>query len=196
MLALLLLAAPVAAAEPAVSTTPQPPVRSAPALFEIAAFDVSGVTKLDSAAVENAVYPFVGPGRAASDVEAARKALEVAYKAKGSESVLVEIPPQPNEAFVAGIVALKVTEAAVGQVRVTGSKYHAPTIIAAQVPALKAGEVPDFAAAQAQLAAANRFPDREITPSIKAGVVPGTIDIDLKVRDTLPLHASLELTND
>lgn len=187
-----LAAAPVAGQ----NIAPAVPVRSAPALFEIAAFDVSGVTKLDSAAVENAVYPFVGPGRAATDVEAARKALEDAYKAKGFESVLVEIPPQPNDAFVAGVVALKVTEAAVGQVRVTGSKYHAPTVIAAQVPALKAGEVPDFSAAQAQLAAANRFPDREITPSIKAGVVPGTIDIDLKVRDTLPLHASLELTND
>jgi len=189
-------AAPSAVEPSPVPNTPQPPVRSAPALFEIAAFDVSGVTKLDSATVENAVYPFVGPDRSATDVEAARKALEAAYKAKGFESVLVEIPPQPNVAFVAGIVALKVMEAAVGQVRVTGSKYHAPTIVAAQVPALKTGEVPDFAAAQAQLAAANRFPDREITPSIKAGVVPGTIDIDLKVRDTLPLHASAELTND
>lgn len=185
---------PAAAQQPAAEA--KPPVRSAPSTFEIAAFDVTGVTRLESAVVENAIYPFVGPDRAASDVEAARKALEEAYKARGFESVLVEIPPQPNEAFVAGIVALKVTEAAVGQVRVTGSKYHAPSIIAAQVPALKAGEVPDFAAAQAQLAAANRFPDREITPSIKAGVVPGTIDIDLKVRDTLPLHASLELTND
>lgn len=172
------------------------PVRSAPDRFEIAAFDVTGVTKLDAAAVETAIYPFAGPDRAATDVEAARKALEDAYKVRGYESVLVEIPPQPNEAFVAGIVLLKVTEATVGQVRVTGSKYHAPTVVLAQVPALKAGEVPDFTAAQKQLAAANRFPDREITPSIKAGRIPGTIDIDLRVRDTLPLHASLELNND
>jgi len=195
-----LAAAPVAAQSIplAVPTAAQtaPPVRNAPALFEISAFDVSGVTKLDAATVENAVYPFAGPDRSAADVEAARKALEEAYKARGFESVLVEIPPQPNQAFLAGIVALSVTEAVVGQVRVTGSKYHALTVVAAQVPALKTGEVPDFNAAQAQLAAANRFPDREITPSIKAGAVPGTIDIDLRVRDSLPLHASLELTND
>ncbi len=172
------------------------PSRAAPPTFEIAAFDVSGVASLGSAVVETAVYPFVGPDRAAVDVEAARKALEDAYKARGFESVLVEIPPQPNETFLAGIVQLKVTEATVGQVRVTGSRYHAPTVVAAAVPALQAGIVPDFSAAQAQLAAANRFPDREITPSIKAGRVPGTIDIDLRVRDTLPLHASVELTND
>ncbi len=192
-----LSAAPARAQVPAASAvTAAPPVRNAPDRFEIAAFDVTGVTRLDAATVETAIYPFAGPDRAATDVEAARKALEDAYKAKGYESVLVEIPPQPNEAFVAGIVLLKVTEATVGQVRVTGAKYHAPTIVLAQVPALKAGEVPDFTAAQKQLAAANRFPDREITPSIKAGKIPGTIDIDLRVRDTLPLHANLEVNND
>ena len=183
-----------AAAPPPIGAAP--PVRAAPDRFEIMAFDVVGVTKLDARAVEDAVYPFAGPGRAATDVEAARKALEDAYKARGFESVLVEIPPQPNAAFVAGLVQLKVTEAAVGRLRVTGSKYHALTVVQAQIPALREGDVPDFAAAQRQIAAANRFPDREITPSIKAGRVPGTIDVDLRVRDSLPLHASLELNND
>ena len=175
---------------------PPVPVRAAPDSFEIAAVDVSGVSKLDARTVEDAVYPFAGPGRGATDVEAARRALEDAYKARGYESVLVEIPPQPNAAFVAGIVQLKVTEAAIGRLRVTGSQYHALTVVLAQVPALREGEVPDFKAAQVQLAAANRFPDREITPSVRAGKVPGTIDVDLRVRDSLPLHASLELNND
>jgi len=187
--------APVSAPANASASTAVP-VRSAPERFEIAAFDVSGVTRLDAATVENAVYGFTGPDRAATDVEAARKALEDAYKARGFESVLVEIPPQPNAGFLAGIVQLRVTEASIGQVRVTGSKYHAPSVVLAQVPALTAGFVPDFTAAQAQIAAANRFPDREVTPSIKAGKIPGTIDVDLRVRDSLPLHASVDLNND
>ncbi|MGL4543452.1 MAG: ShlB/FhaC/HecB family hemolysin secretion/activation protein [Polymorphobacter sp.] len=182
-------AAPVLAATTA-------PARNAPERFEINAFDVSGVTKLDAATVEAAVYPFAGPDRTAADVEAARRALEAAYKARGFESVLVEIPPQPGATFVAGIVELKVSEASIGRLRVVGSKYHALTIVTAQVPALKEGEVPDLRAAQAQLAAANNFPDREITPSIKAGAVPGTIDVDLRVEDTLPLHAGVTLNND
>ena len=187
--------APASVAASAPATVPAP-VRSAPDRFEIVAFDVSGVTRLDAAAVENAVYGFTGPDRAATDVEAARRALEDAYKARGFESVLVEIPPQPNAGFLAGIVQLRVTEASIGQVRVTGSRYHAPTVVLAQVPALTAGVVPDFTAAQAQIAAANRFPDREVTPSIKAGKIPGTIDVDLRVRDSLPLHASVDLNND
>ncbi len=172
------------------------PVRAAPERFEIAAFDVTGVHVLDTRAIEDAVYPFAGPDKTSADVEAARKALEDAYKARGFESVLVEIPPQPNGSFVAGIVALRVTEATIGRLRVTGTKFHAPTIVAAQLPALKEGEVPDLKTAAAQLAEANRFPDREVTPSIRAGRIPGTIDVDLKVKDTLPFHASVTVNND
>ena len=172
------------------------PSRAAPDRFEINAFDVSGVTKLDTITVERAVYPFAGPGRAATDVEAARKALEDAYKARGFESVLVEIPPQPNDAFTAGVVQLKVTEAAIGRLRVTGAKYHAPSIVLAQLPSLREGEVPDLKQAQVELAAANRFPDREVVPAIKPGRVPGTIDVDLRVDDKLPLHGNVTLNND
>ncbi len=188
--------AAVPAAPAATPASAAPPVRAAPERFEIQAFDVSGVTKLPAAAVENAVYPFAGPQRTATDVEAARKAIEDAYKARGFESVLVEIPPQPTESFVSGIVQLKVTEATLGRLRVTGSKYHALTIVASQVPALKEGELPDLQSAAKQIAAANRFPDREITPSIKRGKAPNTIDVDLRVRDTYPLHASAEINND
>lgn len=184
-------------AAPALAQAADPaPVRIAPDRFVINAFDVSGVSKLDVATVETAVYPYVGPERTATDVEAARKALEAAYKSRGFESVLVEIPPQPNANFVAGVIELKVTEASVGRVRVVGSKYHALTIVTEQIPALKEGEVPDLRAVQAQLAEANTFPDREITPSIKTGAVPGTIDVDLRVDDTLPLHAGVSLNND
>ena len=188
--ALLLFGATMAGAQSA------PPARAAPDRFEIAAFDVSGVHALDVRTVEDAVYPFAGPAKSATDVEGARKALEDAYKAHGYESVLVEIPPQPNGNFVAGVVTLKVTEATVGRLRVVGSKYHALTVVEAQLPALKEGAVPDLKTAADQLAEANRFPDREITPSIRAGTIPGTIDIDLKVRDTLPFHASLTVNND
>ncbi len=179
-------------ASPAVAA----PSASAPEKFDILAFDVAGVTKLDAGVVEAAVYPFAGPGRSSADVEAARKALEDAYKAGGYESALVEIPPQANATFVEGVVQLKVTEAAIGKLTVTGAKYHSVKVVQAQVPSLRPGEVPDLRQAQVELAAANRFPDRYVTPSIKAGTVPGTIDVELKVDDSLPFHASVEANND
>lgn len=193
-----LAAAPGLAQAPDAAPAPATvaPVSAPPERFEINAFDVIGVRTLDAAAVEAAIYPFAGPGRSVADVEAARAALEAAYKSRGFESVLVETPPQQQAAFIAGIVQLRVTEAPIGRLTVTGSKYVAPSVVAAQIPALREGGVPNLQTAQAQLTEANRLPDRTITPSIRAGRIPGTIDVELRVDDTLPFHAGVELNND
>lgn len=170
--------------------------RAAPAKFEITAFDVSGVSKLDADTVERTVYPFSGPDRTSKDVEAARKALQDAYAARGYEAVQVEIPPQPDALFGKGIVELRVTEAAVGQVRVTGSRYHALGVVREQVPSLAEGQPLNLKSLSGEIEAANRFPDRSVSPTFRAGKVPGTIDVDLKVEDKLPFHASVEVNND
>jgi hemolysin activation/secretion protein len=35
--------------------------------------------------------------------------------------------------------------------------------------------------------------DRKIQPILRAGETPGTLEVDLKVKDELPLHGRLEL---
>ena len=174
-----------------------PPATAAPPAqertFEINAYDVEGNTLLDQLAVETAVYPHLGPGRTPADVEAARAALEKAYQAHGYQSVIVQVPAQ-NAA--SGIVRLRVTEARVGHVRVSGSEYHLPSVVREQMPSLQEGQVPDFRAVQRDLADVNRLPDRRVTPSLKPGRIPGTVDVDLHVNDDLPLHASVEVNND
>jgi hemolysin activation/secretion protein len=45
------------------------------------------------------------------------------------------------------------------------------------------------------LVALNQLSDRRITPTVRAGEIPGTVDVDLNVKDTMPLHGSLELNN-
>jgi hemolysin activation/secretion protein len=160
---------------------------------DIDAYDVDGNTILDQEAVESAVYPFLGPQRSRNDVEDARKALEQAYQSRGYQSVVVEIPPQTVSN---GIVKLHVVEAPIGRLRVVGSQYSLPSSIKSQVPALAPGTVPNIQVAQSQLNDVNRLPDRRVTPILKPGQVPGTIDVDLHVTDTLPLHGSLEVNND
>jgi hemolysin activation/secretion protein len=64
------------------------------------------------------------------------------------------------------------------------------------VPSLQEGKVPNFQKTQTEMADANRLPSRRIVPALKPGKVPGTVDIELKVSDSLPLHASAELNND
>ncbi len=175
-------AAPQAAAKPA----PQ-------AQFDVEAYDVDGNTLLDQTTVESAVYPFMGPGRVRDDVAAARDALQKAYRAHGFQTVVVEVPPQDARG---GVIRLHVIEAPVGRVRVVDSHYSLPSRIKEQVPSLTPGQVPDFNQTQAEITELNRLPDRRVTPVVKAGKEPGTVDVDLKVSDTLPVHASVELNND
>ncbi len=142
--------------------------------------------------VEEAVYPFMGPDRTTDDVEQARGALEKAYFAKGYQTVAVEIPPQRVQG---GVVVLKVVEGKVGRLRVKGSRYFSLAEIKQEAPSLAEGQVPNFNDVSKDIVALNQQPDRRVTPALRAGTTPGTVDVDLNVEDTLPLHGSLELNN-
>jgi hemolysin activation/secretion protein len=166
---------------------------AAEARFDIDAIDVDGNTLLDQKTLQRALYPHMGPGRTTADVEAAQKDLQAVYRARGYQSVVVEVPRQSVSDRV---IRIHVAEAAVGRLRVVGSKYHSPEALEAAVPALAEGSTPNFTQAQAQIDESNRLPDRQTTPVVRAGEVPGTVDVDLQVTDQEPLHGSLELNND
>ena len=142
--------------------------------------------------IERAVYPFLGPGRGPQDVEQARAALEKAYQAKGFQTVSVQVPQQNG---AGGVVVLSVTESTVGRLRVRNSRYFLPSTIKKNAPSLAEGSVPNFNEVTRDVISLNDWPDRRITPSLKAGVIPGTVDVDLTVQDTFPLHGSVELNN-
>ena len=189
---LAMLAAPGLAA----AQVQAPATTAAPAKFMIAAIDVSGVTVLPQSEIEQVIYPYMGPDRSTDDVEAARKAVQDAYAKQGYESVQVDIPPQPAQTFAQGIVQIRVTEAAVGSVKVTGAKYHSSKLVREQVASIQQGKPLNLKTLQTDLADANRYPDRQVTPSFLPGKEPGTVDVDLKVKDSLPFHGSVEINND
>jgi hemolysin activation/secretion protein len=168
----------------------------APDTFPIYAIDVTGVTKLAPGELERIIYKFTGPGRSNVDVEAARKAIQDAYVAKGYESVLVESPLQQRELFMAGVIQIAVNESPVANVRVVGSKYHADGVVRNQLSSIKEGEPLNFKALQTQFASADRYPDRRVEFSPKPGEKSGTIDVDLVVKDKFPLHSTFELNDD
>ena len=175
------------AKEQAVAAKPQPVQH-----FEIGQYAVEGADALREINVETAVYPFMGPGRTAKDVEAARAALEKAYHDKGYQTVSVAIPPQNPQG---GVIVLKVTELKVGRLRVKNARYFDIDKIKQRAASLKEGTLPDFNAVTSDIVALNQWPDRRITPTLRAGVTPGTVDVDLNVDDTDPFHGSLEIND-
>lgn len=161
--------------------------------FDVLEYRVQGNTRLAPRTIETAVYPLLGPGRTIADVELARQALEQLYKDAGYPTVFVDIPEQE---LAGGVVRLAVTEGRIARLRVTGSRYYANGWIRDQLPEVAAGRVPRLAEFNEELATFNaRSSDRSVTPVIRPGQQPGTAEMELKVVDQLPLHASAEINN-
>ena len=78
------------------STAEKPTAEGAPltgSLF-IKEYRVRGNHRLSRSEVEEAVYPYLGPGRGAGDVEQARSSLEKLIQSKGFQTIAVQIPAQ------------------------------------------------------------------------------------------------------
>lgn len=179
---------------PANSTAPAPAPRAAPAAkpFPVLEFQVDGNTLLPTIEVERAVMSHLGESQTIQDIEAARAQLEKAYHDRGYKTVIVNIPEQR---ISDGIVRLHVTEAPVGTLHIAGSRYHSLDAIRRKLSQLEEGNVPNFAEVQKELVTVDRTPDLHVTPVLKASSQPGHVDVDLKVQDNLPLHATLEVNN-
>lgn len=166
-------------------TTPAQPV------FDILDYQVDGNTVLDVESVEKAVYPHLGPGKGIEDVEKARQDLEAAYRNNGYPTVVVDIPEQDVEG---GVVRLQVVEGTVETLHVTGSRYYSLGKIRDGVPALAEGQVPHMPKVQEQVnQLAQETSDRTVTPIFRAGTTPGKMEVELRVKDELPVHGSVEI---
>lgn len=160
--------------------------------FDIFEYVVDGNTVLQVPDVEEAVYPFLGEQRRSEDVDKAREALEKLYQDRGYQAVQVAIPEQGVES---GVIHIQVVENPVGRLRVVDAKYHLIDDIKASAPSLAEGKVVNTKDVQADIVALNQQPNVTVTPRLKAGAAPGTIDVDLEVKDQQPFHASVEVNN-
>ncbi|MEI8209632.1 MAG: ShlB/FhaC/HecB family hemolysin secretion/activation protein [Methylococcales bacterium] len=177
--------------EAAVAEIAQPVTPKQAATFDLLELRVKGSTKLDKKQLERTIYPFLGLKKSLENVDLARAALEDLYRAQGYQTVSVDIPEQDVKN---GIVYLQVVEGKVSSLKVKDSRYFSMGKIKAGVPELAEGNVPHFPTMQKQLTElSGQSPDRKIQPILRAGDTPGTLEVDLKVKDELPLHGRVEI---
>jgi hemolysin activation/secretion protein len=160
--------------------------------FEIKAFDVTGNSIFSFDKVQDAVAPFTGSGRTEADVEKARSALENLYHSAGYPAVTVNIPEQTLKD---GVVKLQVIENRIGRVKITGNRYFTREKVMKDLPSLAPGEILYLPKVQEEIGRLNRNQDIKVEPAISLGAELGTIDVELKVQDQLPVHGYLELNN-
>jgi hemolysin activation/secretion protein len=160
--------------------------------FEIKGFELAGNTIFPAKKLQETVTAFTGSGKTAADVEKARDALEKLYHEAGYPAVLVNIPEQTVEG---GIVKLQIIESRIGRVKISGNRYFTSEKIMKDLPSFRAGEMVYLPKVQQEIARVNRKQDLKVAPVMAPGKEPGTVDVELKVEDRLPLHGYLELNN-
>jgi hemolysin activation/secretion protein len=183
--------APVAGVPSPATPASAPEAEPLPTMY-IREFRVLGSKELPRLEVEEAVYPFLGPGRTFDDVEKARAALEKAYHDKGYKATQVIVPEQSGRG---GIVLLQAYEGKVGSLRVKGARYFLPSHVKARARSLAEGKVINFNDVTRDIIALNQLPDRRVEPKLTPSGEPGVYDIELMVKDKFPLHGNVELNN-
>ena len=162
------------------------------AAFSVHSFLVEGNSLLSEKSIQDVLRPFLGLQKTAADVEKARDALEKFYHEKGYPAVLVNIPEQTVEE---GTVQLQVIESKIGNVRVTGNRWHTKAMIMHDLPSIEPGKVLYLPDVRKDLQYLNRGEDMKVSPVLSPGRETGTTDVEIKVEDRLPVHGSLELNN-
>jgi hemolysin activation/secretion protein len=170
----------------------EPAAKARPTLT-IYEYQISGNTLLDPRDIERTLEPFLGENQAVSSIEKAAKKIERLYKDKGYPTVFVNIPEQDVRN---GIIKMGIVEGKVARLRITGANYYTLSGIRKELPAAKEGETPYFPDFQQQLTKVNaRSQHLKVTPVLKPGKAPGSVEIELKVKDELPWVNQLTLSN-
>jgi hemolysin activation/secretion protein len=179
------------AAEPA-TATPQNAEPPAELTFEVTSYRVEGNTLLDSAQIDATLTSFTGPQMKVADVDRARLALEALYHDAGYPAVIVSLPEQTVEN---GVVQLQVMESKLAEVTVSGNRYISTQRLLGKLPSISPGAILHEPTILADLDAVNATPDRQVAPVLTVGSEPGTVNLELKVKDRPPLHGNVEWNN-
>lgn len=161
--------------------------------FDIWEFNVEGNSLIEDSEIESILYPHLGEHKNLQVVEDARDALQQLYKIKGYPAVVVSIPQQN---VIGGVVTLSVTEGKIDRLRISGNNYFSRSIIREEVPSLSKGNSLYMELVRKELDELNRSnPYRSVTPVLRPGREQGTLEVELKVKDRLPLNAMIETNN-
>jgi len=162
-------------------------------VFDVWEYRVAGNTLLPQTMIERSLAPYLGPGKSSSVINDAADALEHLYKDNGYPTIFVDIPAQD---VIAGVVKLQINAGEISRLRITGADYFTLSGIRDKVPSLQTGQAIHMPSVQEDIGRLHSYsPDLQAVPILKAGRDPGTMEIELRVKDKLPLHGSLELNN-
>jgi hemolysin activation/secretion protein len=118
--------------------------------------------------------------------------LQLRYRELGFATVGITLPRQK---LTNGIVRVKVIEGRLSKIVVEGNRYYSEDNVRRALPSLTTNVLLNTKWFQPELDQANLNRDRQIYPVIGPGLEPGTTELELKVKDRLPLHGHIEIND-
>jgi len=118
--------------------------------------------------------------------------MQLRYRELGFPTISVTLPQQK---LTNGIVHVKVVEGRLSDIVIAGNRFYSTANIQRALPSLTTNILLNTKWFQPELDAANQNRDRQIYPVISPGPEPGTTELELKVKDRLPLHGRVEVND-
>lgn len=163
--------------------------------FDVEHYDISGNSVLSPGAIGQTLTNIDGAFGTNVSIEGIKTAaiqLDEAYHDRGFGTVTVDLPPQT---ITNATVKLQVLEGRLVAIIVTANHHFSSNNVMRALPSLHTNMVLNVPIFNAELNRANASQNRQIYPVIGPGPTPGTSDLDLLVKDRLPLHAKVDLDN-
>jgi hemolysin activation/secretion protein len=115
--------------------------------------------------------------------------LQLLYRNLGFATISVTLPQQR---LTNGVVEVKVFEGKLESINVVSNRYFSSNNVLRTLPDLQTNILLNTKWLQPELDRANLNPDRQIYPVISPGQQPGYTDLNLDVKDQLPLHGHID----
>jgi hemolysin activation/secretion protein len=160
--------------------------------FSISRYEVEGNSLLPPAQIQGLLTPFAGPGRGFGDVRRAVQALQQAYRDRGYNVVVVQLPEQELDQ---GVVRVRVIEQRIGHVEIQGNRLFSTENVRSSLPGLREGVTPNIRDVSASLKVANTNPAKQTTLELQSGAAPDTVDATVRVAEDKPWRLGLNVDN-
>ncbi len=160
--------------------------------FPIQRVEVEGNTVLPEPAVREAIAELEGRSVTLADLQRVAGALRTVYEKAGYFLVRVQVPTQ---SLTDGVVRLKVVEGRVGRLRVEGNEHYSEELIRSYLQPLLDEKVARLDTLHRGLFLLKDLMNLQVESFVEPGSEPGTADLIVKAKDSLPFEVGLSYDN-
>jgi hemolysin activation/secretion protein len=160
--------------------------------LKVERFRVEGNTQLPDDELRRAVSNYEGQELTLAQMKELAKQLTALYQKNGYFLTRVIVPAQQ---FKSESVELRVVEGRIGKVSVEGAHHYPEEYIRERFQQSFEGEGFSSARFQRTMLLMNELPDLQVKAVMTPGEEIGTADVQLRVKDALPLHGGIDYNN-